>query len=107
MSLARRVTDETFEAEVLNSARPVIVEYRAQWCGPCRQLGPVLEAIAQEGGGQVDLVELDVDENPQTARRFGILHVPTTAVFSGGEPVRQVIGAKSKTAMLRELADVL
>jgi thioredoxin 1 len=107
MSLAKTVTDETFEAEVLSSPRPVIVEYRAQWCGPCRQLAPVLEAIAQERAGLVDLVELDVDENPQTARRFGVLHVPTTAVFRGGSPVREVIGAKSRTAMLRELADVL
>ena len=107
MSLARTVTDETFEAEVLSSPRPVIVAYRAQWCGPCRQLAPVLEVIAQERAGEVDLVELDVDENPQTARRFGVLHVPTTAVFSGGGPVRQVIGAKSKSAMLRDLAGVL
>jgi thioredoxin 1 len=67
----------------------------------------VLEAIATDRAGEVDLVELDVDENPQTARRFSILHVPTTAVFSGGEPVRQVIGAKSKAALLRDLAGVL
>ncbi|HEY2552133.1 MAG TPA: thioredoxin domain-containing protein [Streptosporangiaceae bacterium] len=107
MSLARTVTDETFDAEVICSPRPVIVAYRAQWCGPCRQLAPVLEAIATDRAGEVDLVELDVDENPQTARRFSILHVPTTAVFSGGEPVRQVIGAKSKAALLRDLAGVL
>src|SRR5262249_11595328 len=107
MTLSRTVTDETFEAEVLSSPRPVIVAYRAQWCGPCRQLAPVLEAIAQERAGAVALVELAADETPRTARRFGILHVPTTAVFSGGGPVRQVVGAKSKSAMLRDLAGVL
>lgn len=107
MSMARSVTDETFEAEVISSPRPVIVAYRARWCGPCRQLAPVLKEIASDRAGEVDLVELDVDENPQTARRFGILHVPTTAVFSGGEQVRQVIGAKSKSSMLRDIGDVI
>lgn len=102
MSTAKAVTDDTFQADVLGSPRPVIVEYWAQWCGPCRQLGPVLEAIASERAGQVDVVKVNVDENPGTAQRYGIMLVPTINLFAGGEVVKQVIGAKSKSALLRE-----
>jgi thioredoxin 1 len=102
---ARIVTDETFEADVLGGPRPVIVEYWAQWCGPCRMVGPVLEAIAAEHAGQVDVVKLNVDENPRTARRYGILHIPTMGLFRGGEVVRQVVGARSKSALLREFGE--
>ena len=102
---AKIVTDETFEADVLGGPRPVIVEYWAEWCGPCRMVGPVLEAIAAEHTGQVDVVKLNVDENPKTAQRYGILHVPTMDLFCGGEVVKQVIGARSKAALLREFAE--
>jgi thioredoxin 1 len=107
MSAARVVTDETFEAEVLRQPGPVIVEYWAEWCGPCRQVGPVLEAIAAEQAGKVGVVKVNVDENPQTAQRYGIMLVPTLNLFSGGEVVRQVIGAKSKSALLRDFAGYL
>jgi thioredoxin 1 len=107
MSSLRPVTDQLFEAEVLNSPRPVIVDCWAQWCGPCRQVAPVLEAIAAEHDGRVDVVALNVDENPETARRYGILHVPTVSLFSGGEVVRQVVGVRSKSALLREFAEFL
>jgi len=107
MSSARVVTDDSFEAEVLVSPAPVIVEFWAEWCGPCRMVAPVLEAIADDFAGRVDLVKINSDENPLTARRYGVLHVPTICVFSGGEVVRQVIGAKSKAALLRDFADVL
>jgi len=106
-STLKFVTDERFEAEVLTSPRPVIVEAWAQWCGPCRQVGPILEAIAAEHADQVDVVTLNVDENPETARRYGILHIPTVSLFSGGQVVRQVIGVRSKSALLREFADFL
>jgi thioredoxin 1 len=107
MSIARVVTDDSFEADVLNNPRPVIVEYWAAWCGPCRQVAPVLDSIAEDRAGVVDLVKINVDENPATARRYGILHVPTVSVFSGGQLVKQVIGAKSKSALLRDFGDVL
>lgn len=107
MSIARVVTDDSFEAEVLNNPRPVIVEYWAAWCGPCRQVAPVLDSIAEDRAGVVDLVKINVDENPATARRYGILHVPTVSVFSGGQLVKQVIGAKSKSALLRDFGDFL
>jgi thioredoxin 1 len=99
---AKTVTDETFEAEVLRSQRPVIVEYWAQWCGPCRQVGPVLDAIAVEYDGSVDVVKLNVDENPQTTLQYGVLAVPTVSLFAGGQVVKQVLGARSKSALLRE-----
>jgi thioredoxin 1 len=107
VSIARVVTDNSFEAEVLRSPRPVIVEYWAAWCGPCRQVAPVLDSIAADHADVVDLVQVNVDENPVTARKYGVLHVPTISVFVGGEVVKQVIGARSKSALVREFADVL
>jgi thioredoxin len=90
--------------EVERSPRPVIVEYWAQWCPPCRQVAPVLDAIAAEYDGVVDVVKVNVDENPQTAGKYGVLHVPTMSLFADGQVVRQVIGARSKAALLREFA---
>ena len=107
MSAAKVVTDDGFEAEVLQNPRPVIVEYWAQWCGPCHQVSPVLEAIAAEHADKVDVVKLNVDENPETARQYGIMLVPTLNLFRGGEVVKQVIGARSRSALMREFADYL
>jgi thioredoxin 1 len=107
MSSARVVTDDSFAAEVLASERPVIVEYWAEWCGPCRMVAPVLESIAADHAESVDLVKINVDENPATAQRYGILHVPTISMFAGGEVVKQVIGARSKAALLREFGELL
>jgi thioredoxin 1 len=107
MGVVKTVTDDSFEAEVLRNAKPVLVEYWAEWCGPCRQLGPVLEAIAAEHGEAIDVVKVNADENPQTAIRFRVMVVPTVTVFSGGEVVKQLVGARSKSAMLREVADFL
>lgn len=105
MSTVKTVTDDSFEAEVLRNPRPVIVEYWAEWCGPCRMLGPVLEQIAEELDGAVDVVKINSDENPRTTQRYGILAIPTTSVFSGGEIVKQILGAKPKSALLRDLAE--
>lgn len=107
MGALRSVTDESFETAVMTSQRPVIVEYWAQWCGPCRQLGPVLDALAAEHAGQVDVVKLNVDENPEVARRYGIMMVPTINLFSGGQVVKQVVGVRSKAALRREFGDYL
>jgi thioredoxin 1 len=107
LSAAKIVTDDGFAADVLQNPRPVIVEYWAPWCGPCHQVSPVLEAIAAEHADQLDVVKLNVDENPQTARRYGVMLVPTLNLFRGGEVVKQVIGARSRSALMREFADFL
>jgi thioredoxin 1 len=107
MSAAREVTDQSFDAEVLASPRPVIVEYWAPSCGPCRQVGPVLDAIAAEYSGRVDVVKVNTDENPESMVKYGVMAVPTINLFSGGEVVKQVVGARSKAALLREFADLI
>ncbi len=107
MSTTKIVTDESFERDVLQNSKPVIVEYWAAWCGPCRMVAPVLEEIAREHADKIDVVKLNTDENPKTMQKYGVLAVPTMHAFSGGEVVRQVIGAKSKSALLRDFAEFI
>ncbi len=100
------VTDKTFTGAVLGSDKPVLVDFWATWCGPCKQLAPVLEEIASEHG-EITVVKMDIDVNPDTPRNYQIMSIPTMIVFSGGEPVKQIVGAKSKAALLADLADYL
>ncbi|MGW7416371.1 thioredoxin [Streptomyces sp. NPDC054863] len=99
------VTDTTFADEVLGADLPVLVEFTADWCGPCRQLAPVLSAIAEEERDWLKVVQLDVDTNPGTAAVYGVLSMPTLMVFRNGEPVKSMVGARPKRLLLQELAD--
>ncbi|MFI8351171.1 thioredoxin family protein [Streptomyces sp. NPDC085596] len=101
------VTDGNFETEVLGSDLPVLVQFTADWCGPCRQLAPVLKDIAFAEGDRLKVVQLDVDRNPGTTIAYGVLSTPTLMVFQGGEPVRSMVGARPKRKLLEELADLL
>ncbi|MET7523817.1 thioredoxin [Streptomyces sp900116325] len=101
------VTDATFDGEVLGAELPVLVEFTADWCGPCRQLAPVLSAIAAEEAGRIKIVQIDVDANPDITSRYAVLSMPTLMVFRSGEPVKSMVGARPKRRLLRELEDVL
>ena len=107
MGATKKVTDDSFEADVLKNEKPVVVDYWAEWCGPCRQVSPVLEEIAAERADKIEVVKLNVDENPVTSRRYGILNIPTLSVFKDGEVVKEIVGARPKSALLRELADFI
>ncbi|MFD9422132.1 MULTISPECIES: thioredoxin [unclassified Streptomyces] len=100
------VTDETFDQEVLAAGLPVLVQFTADWCGPCRQLVPVLSAIAREDADRLKIVQLDVDHNPGITVRYGVLSTPTLMVFRAGEPVKSMVGARPKRKLLQELEDV-
>lgn len=101
------VTDEDFTAEVIRSELPVLVEFTADWCPPCRQMGPVLRALAAEEGGRLKVVQLDVDHNPMTTNAYKVLSMPTFMVFRNGEPVRSMVGARPKRRLLAEIEDAL
>jgi thioredoxin 1 len=100
------VTEQTFDARVLRHDKPVLVEFWATWCGPCRMVAPVLEQIAAERPG-LDVVKVNYDEEPAIGQRYGVMGLPTMLLFSGGEPVRSIVGAKPKAALLRELDESL
>ena len=102
-----KVTDANFTDEVLTSDKPVLVDFWAEWCGPCKMVAPVLEEIATEHADKITIAKLDIDENPSTARDFQVMSIPTLILFKGGEPVKQIVGAKPKQALLRDLADVI
>ncbi|WP_300012895.1 thioredoxin [Pseudonocardia sp.] len=101
------VTDATFDADVLKSSKTVVVDFWATWCGPCKMVAPVLDEIAGENAEKLTVAKLDIDANPETARNFQVMSIPTMIVFQDGKPVKQIVGAKPKAALLSDLADYL
>src|ERR687891_2149399 len=101
--MALDVTEQTFEQEVLASEQPVIVDFWAEWCGPCHAVSPVLDRIVEERSSELKLVKVNIDEEPSLAQRYGIASIPTIVLFKDGEPAAHAIGAQPKTALERSL----
>ena len=101
------VTDSTFDTEVLKSEKPVLVDFWATWCGPCKMVAPVLDEIAGEHKDKITVAKLDIDANQQTALQYQVMSIPTMIVFQNGQPVKQIVGARPKAALLNDLADYI
>ena len=103
----KKITDDSFHADVIQSDKPVLVDFWAEWCGPCKMIGPSLEEISEELGEQVTIAKINIDENPDAPGRYGVRGIPTMILFKDGAAVKRIVGAKGKAALLRELADVV
>jgi thioredoxin 1 len=103
MATATAVTEQSFDQDVLQSDKPVIVDFWAEWCGPCHAVAPVLDRIVDESNGELGLVKVNIDEQPALAQRFGVQSIPTIILFKDGEPAAAAIGAQPKTALERAL----
>lgn len=101
------VTDATFQSDVIDSGKTVIVDFWAEWCGPCKMVAPVLDEIAGENKDKITIAKLDIDANQRTAQEYAVMSIPTMIVFQGGKPVKQIVGARPKAALLSDLADYL
>jgi thioredoxin 1 len=101
------LTDATFDEEIGAADEAVVVDFWAEWCGPCKMISPILEELASEHAGKLRVAKLNVDENPDTARRFDVMSIPTLIVFRDGAPAKRMVGAKGKGQLLEELSDFI
>ena len=104
---AKSVTTASFQADVLSSGKPVLVDFWAEWCGPCRMVSPILDEISAEHGEKLTIVKVNVDEEPQLAQQYGIVSIPALQVFQNGEVVKSIVGAKPKPQLLADLSDFI
>jgi thioredoxin 1 len=101
------LSDATFDETVGGASTPVVVDFWAEWCGPCKMIAPALEEIASEHAGRLQIAKLNVDENPESARRFDVMSIPTLLVFRDGAPVKRLVGAKGKGQLLQDLSEYI
>ena len=101
------LSDTTFDEEINTSSEPVLVDFWAEWCGPCKMIAPILEEIAEEQAGKLKVAKLNVDEAPAIAQRFEVMSIPTMIVFQDGKPAKRLVGAKPKTALVKDLSEFL
>ena len=101
------LSDSTFDEQIGSASEPVIVDFWAEWCGPCKMIAPILDQIADEQAGKLQVAKLNVDDNPDTARRFGVMSIPTMIVFKDGEEAARIVGAKGKGQLLEDLRPFL
>ena len=107
MSATTTLNVDPFDEAISTSEQPIILDFSAEWCGPCKMIAPVLDEIATENAGKISIGKVNVDENPDLARRFEVMSIPTLIVFKDGEPIKRLVGAKNKAGLLEDLSDII